>query len=95
MILSFSCVDTKTCFESETVSRKAGWASVVRIARRKLQMIHAAKNLDDLKIPPGNRLHPLLREYEGYHAISINDQWRVIFKFKDGNAYDVQVRDYH
>ncbi len=95
VILSFACVDTRTCFESEKVGRKAGWASLVRIARRKLQILHAAKNLGDLKIPPNNRLHALLREYEGYHAISINDQWRIVFKFKDGNAYDVHITDYH
>ena len=65
----------RPCFvQLETVSRKARWATVIRIARRKLQMIYAARNLDDLKIPPGNRLHPLLREYDGYHLISVNDQ---------------------
>ena len=95
MIISFSCFDTQTCFQLGTVNRKVGWVSVVRVARRKLQMIHAAKKLDDLKIPFGNKLHLLFREYEGYHAISVNDQWRVIFIFKEGNAYYVHIKDYH
>ncbi len=64
-------------------------------ARRKLAMVHAAKQLSDLKIPPGNRLEVLSGNRKGYHSIRINDQWRVVFKFENSNAYEVSVEDYH
>jgi proteic killer suppression protein len=64
-------------------------------AKRKLEYIDLATRLDDLKVPPGNRLHALGRERAGQHAISINDQWRVCFRFVDGDAYDVEITDYH
>ena len=53
------------------------------------------KSLDDLRNPPSNRLHELKRDRKGQHSISINDQWRICFRFKDGNAYDVEIADYH
>ena len=62
---------------------------------RKLEYINLAERLDDLKAPPGNRLHHLIEDREGQHAISINDQWRICFRFKDGDAYEVEVCDYH
>ncbi|MBI1741989.1 type II toxin-antitoxin system RelE/ParE family toxin [Candidatus Acetothermia bacterium] len=68
---------------------------IARRARRKLEYIDLATRLDDLKVPPGNRLHQLGRDQEGQHAISINDQWRICFRFVDGDAYDVEVTDYH
>lgn len=68
---------------------------VVRRAKRRLEYIDLATRLDDLKIPPGNRLHALERERAGQHAISINDQWRICFRFEDGDAYDVDIADYH
>lgn len=64
-------------------------------AARKLEYVHLAEQLDDLKVPPGNQLHPLSGGRQGQHAISINDQWRICFRFEDGDAYDVEVCDYH
>jgi proteic killer suppression protein len=64
-------------------------------AVRKLEYVHLATTLDDLKVPPGNRLHALKGDRQGQHAIAINDQWRICFRFVDGDAYDVEVCDYH
>lgn len=58
-------------------------------------MLHAAKRLVDLRAPPGNRLHRLEHERAGQHSISINDQWRICFVWRDGDAYDVEIVDYH
>jgi proteic killer suppression protein len=70
-------------------------ADVVKRARRKLEYVDLAARLDDLKVPPGNRLHALERDRAGQHAISVNDQWRICFRFADGDAYDVEITDYH
>ncbi len=70
-------------------------ADVAKRARRKLEYVDLATCLDDLKVPPGNRLHTLERDRKGQHAIRINDQWRVCFRFVDGDAYDVEIADYH
>lgn len=64
-------------------------------AARKLEYVDLATRLDDLKVPPGNRLHALDGDRKGQHAISINDQWRICFSFVDGDAYDVEMCDYH
>jgi toxin HigB-1 len=69
--------------------------NVRKVAKRKLDMVEAATQLDDLKVPPGNKLHPLLKERSGQHAIWINDKYRVCFTWKDGDAYDVEITDYH
>jgi len=58
-------------------------------------MIHAAGDIKELKVPPSNRLHKLKGDLNGYYSISINDQWRIIFKWNDGKANDVQIIDYH
>lgn len=65
------------------------------MALRKLLMLDAATLLDDLKIPPANRLEALRGNRKGQHSIRINDQWRICFHWKDGNAYDVEIVDYH
>lgn len=70
-------------------------ADVAARAARKLEYIHLAARLDDLKVPPGNRLHALSGDRAGQYAISINAQWRICFRFEDGDAYDVEVCDYH
>lgn len=64
-------------------------------AMRKLEYIDLAIGLDDLKVPPSNRLHELGRERKGQYSISVNDQWRICFRFVDGDAYDVELTDYH
>ena len=70
-------------------------AELRRTARRKLLYLHDAGELGDLRVPPGNRLEILRGKLAGYHSIRINDQWRIIFLWKSGNAEDVQVIDYH
>ncbi|MBI5141941.1 MAG: type II toxin-antitoxin system RelE/ParE family toxin [Nitrospirae bacterium] len=64
-------------------------------AARKMEYLDLATNSDDLKVPPGNRLHALERDRNGQYSISINDQWRICFLFIEGDAYDVEITDYH
>jgi proteic killer suppression protein len=68
---------------------------IARRAVRKLEYLDLAMQLEDLKVPPGNRLHALSGDRRGQHSISINDQWRICFRFVDGDAYDVEICDYH
>ena len=70
-------------------------AEIARRARRKLEYIDLAVRLDDLRVPPGNRLHKLAGDRKGQQAIAINDQWRICFRLVEGDAYDVQITDYH
>lgn len=64
-------------------------------ARRLLDMINAAGNINDLRIPPGNRLEALKGDLKGFHSVRINEQWRIIFRWMEGDAHDVQIVDYH
>jgi proteic killer suppression protein len=66
-----------------------------RIARRKLLYLHEATLLSDLKVPPGNRLEALRGDFKGYHSVRINDQWRLLFRWKNGSDENVQIVDYH
>jgi len=68
---------------------------VVKIANRKLMQIHSARTLDDLRAPPGNRLEALTGDRKGQHSVRINDQWRLCFRWRDGDAHDVEIVDYH
>jgi proteic killer suppression protein len=68
---------------------------IAKRAKRKLEYVDLAKSLDDLKVPPGNRLHQLGWDRKGQHAIAVNDQWRICFRFFEGDAYDVEITDYH
>jgi len=68
---------------------------IVRRALRKLSAVDAATKLEDLRVPPGNRLHALEGDRLGQHSIRINDQWRIRFRFEDGDAHDVEICDYH
>lgn len=68
---------------------------IVRRVRRKLEYIDLAARLEDLRVPPGNRLHKLGGNRKGQRAIAVNDQWRICFRFVEGDAYDVEVADYH
>lgn len=70
-------------------------ADIVGRARRRLEYIELAVRIEDLKAPSGNRLHSLGGDRAGQYAISINDQWRICFRFVDGDAYDVEIADYH
>ena len=69
--------------------------NVRKVAWRKLDMVNGARSLRDLLAPPGNRLESLHGDLKGYHSIRINDQWRVLFRWHEGNAYDAQIADYH
>jgi len=81
--------------ENPSKELRAFPAELHRAARKKLNMLHAAKNLDDLKFPPGNRLRKLKGARSGDCSISINDQWRVIFEWRGNDAHKVTVEDYH
>ena len=92
MIRSFKDRDTARLFDDELV---AGFRAIERQARRKLLYLHRARTLQDLTVPPGNRLEALRGSRKGQHSIRINDQWRICFRWKDGNAHDVEIVDYH
>lgn len=77
-----------------TPSRKLP-TDIQQVARRKLRMLNNAASLDDLRIPPANRLEPLKGKRKGQYSIRINDQWRICFCWKDGDAIDVEIVDYH
>ncbi len=94
VIKSFADAATREFWETGK-SKKNPPAALRDVAKRKLQMVDAAAKLDDLKIPPGNRLHALSGDRKGQHAIRINDQYRVCFEWKEGNAYEVEITDYH
>ena len=68
---------------------------IAKRAARKLEYVNLATRIEDLKVPPGNRLHALSADRKGQHSISVNDQWRICFRFTDGDAYDVEICDYH
>lgn len=68
---------------------------IIKVANRKLTQLHNAQSLNDLRVPPGNRLEALLGNRAGQHSIRINDQWRVCFRWYEGDAFDVEVVDYH
>lgn len=93
MIKSFRDKKTRTLFERGHGDKK--WQSFEHVARRKLVMLDAAGSLRDLQRPPNNKLEALKRERKGQHAIRINDQHRVRFRWDAGHAYDVEITDYH
>ena len=92
MIKGFRCKDTENLFQDESVLR---FQNIERVARRKLEMLEAAVELNDLRQPPGNRLEALRGNRKDQHSIRINERWRVCFKWKDGYAHDVEIVDYH
>lgn len=93
MIKTFADRRTKELYETGKAKRFP--PDVAKRATRKLEYVDLATTLDDLRNPPGNRLHALEGDRKGQHSISINDQWRICFSFEDGDAYDVEVCDYH
>jgi Plasmid maintenance system killer protein len=92
MIQSFKCADTQALFAGQAVRR---FVNIRTAAERKLQMLHRAVRIEDLRAPPQNRLEKLKGNLKGRWSIRINDQWRVCFRFGDGNAFDVEIVDYH
>ncbi len=93
MIKSFQGKETEKIF-NRLVSRKLP-ENIQHLARRKLIMLDAATELNNLRVPPGNRLEALKGNRKGQHSIRINDQWRICFKWKAGDAYNVEIADYH
>lgn len=93
MIRNFRDKETERLFHREGARKLA--TDVQRVAQRKLVMWDAAQSLQDLRVPPENRLEKLAGDRAGQHSIRINDQWRICFRWKDGNAYDVEITDYH
>ena len=93
VIKTFKDRDTYQFFTTGT-SRKLP-PNLLKRAKRRLEYIDLATSLNDLKVPPSNRLHALRGSRKGQFAISINDQWRICFRFIDGDAYDVEITDYH
>lgn len=93
MIGSFKCMETEKIHKGIISTVLPNNIQVV--ARRKLRMIDNAKKLNDLRIPPGNRLEKLEGNWEGYWSIRINDQWRICFEWEGDHAYKLQIVDYH
>lgn len=93
MIKSFADKSTEYLFNRRFVKRFPN--QIHKIAYRKLLIIDGAEHLDDLKVPPGNPLEKLSGNLSAKHSIRINDQWRIIFSWKDNNAYEVEIIDYH
>ena len=92
MIRSFKCKDTEALFEDVAVRR---FRAFERVARRKLLYLNQARRLGDLRVPPGNRLEALKGRRKGQHGIRIKDQWRICFRWNRGDAFDVEIVDYH
>ncbi len=93
VIRGFRDKDAQRLFHREPVRK---WSPAVqRAGLRKLRILDAATSLEDLRVPPGNRLKKLAGYRAGQHSIRINDQWRVCFRWRDGDAHDVEIVDYH
>ncbi len=92
MIKSFRCADTEALFNRKRAPR---FVNIESAARRKLEQLNQAGRLEDLRIPPGNRLESLKGERSGQHSIRINDQFRVCFRWNETGAEDVEIVDYH
>ena len=93
MIKTFADKETQKLFIIGKSKRLP--ADLVKRAMRRLEYIHYAKILNDLRVPPSNRLHALKGDRKGQYSISINEQWRICFRFINGDAFDVQITDYH
>lgn len=96
MIVSFGDRAVEALFHGEIGrSIKRIPSDIRKVAVRKLDMVNAAHELQDLQVPPGNRLEALKGDLRGKHSIRINDQWRIVFRWKDGDAHEVEIDDYH
>ena len=94
-IQSFADPSVERFFKEGRLSKGVGWASVKKIAARKLDVLDYVEALSDLASPPGNRLEALKGDLKGLHSIRINDQWRVVFRWTDAGPVEVDIRDYH
>ena len=92
MIKTFRSADAEALFGDRPATRLC---AIERPARRKLLYLSQARSLEDLRVPPGNRLEALKGDRRGQHSIRINDQWRICFRWHEGHAYDVEIVDYH
>ncbi len=92
MIQSFKCGNTQALFAGQTIPR---FVNIRSVAERKLQMLHRATRIEDLRAPPQNRLEKLKGDRKEQWSIRINEQWRLCFRFENGNAFDVEIVDYH
>jgi toxin HigB-1 len=93
MIISFGNSDTAQVWNGNRVKKLP--SEIQNIGRRKLRMINSSVDIADLRIPPANRLEKLTGKLKGFYSIRINDQWRIIFKWSAGNAFEVEIIDYH
>lgn len=93
MIHSFGSRETRKIWEGERVKGFA--TSLQEMARRKLRMLNNSQDLIDLRVPPSNRLEKLKGNLKEFYSIRINEQWRIIFKWNNGNAFEVEIQDYH
>ena len=93
MIKSFADAETQSLYVTGKSRRLP--ADILKRARRKLEYVDLATRLDDLRVPPGNRLHRLGGDRQGQYSISVNDQWRICFRLVDGDAHEVEITDYH
>ena len=93
MIKTFANKETQQLFVRGKSKRLP--SELIKRAIRRLEYVNYATSLSDLRVPPGNRLHALKGDRKGQHSISINEQWRICFRFIDGDAYDVEITDYH
>ncbi len=91
---SFKDEEVEIFFVSGKAPRKRGWAVISNVVKRKLDMLHYAKDLKDLKSPPSNCLESLTGDLLGFYSIRINDQWRIIFRW-DSRPFDIKIMDYH
>lgn len=91
-ISSFTCSKTESLFKRNFVKK---FVNIEQQARRKLKILNDAEELMDLRSPPGNNLEKLVGDLKDYYSIRINGQFRIIFKWKNGNSYDVEIIDYH
>jgi proteic killer suppression protein len=93
MILSFGSKETEKIWNGERVGKLPN--EIQEIGRRKLRMLNNSQNVSDLKIPPSNKMEKLSGDLKYFYSIRINVQWRIIFKWKNGNASEVEIVDYH
>ena len=92
MITSFKCRDTEAMFNGSRIER---FISIQSAAMRKLALLNVAGRIEDLRVPPGNRIEALKGKRKRQWSIRINDQWRICYRFEAGNAFDVEIVDYH